>query len=273
VPHPLARRSGEPGDVADDGLRHRLRDERRGALLVVAADLADHHDEVGLRIGLEPLERVDEADPVDRVATHTDARRLPDPPLAELVHDLVRQRSRPRDEADAARRANLARDDPDVRAAGRDRAGTVRPDQRRRLAAEVGRHAGHVPDRDPFGDADDQAEVRVDALVDRLDREPRRHEDRGRVRAGGLHRVRDRVEHRDPLHILPPLARRDAGDDVRSVGAIAERVEGTLAAGDSAHDDPGVAIDEDAHPVAAAWARAAASAAASSIVDADTIAG
>src|SRR3954452_18241718 len=39
VAHRLALRRGEPGDVADDRLRHVLGDEGRGALLGVPADL------------------------------------------------------------------------------------------------------------------------------------------------------------------------------------------------------------------------------------------
>jgi hypothetical protein len=70
----------------------RLGDERRGTLLVVAADLADHHDEVGLLVGLEAFERSDEPDAVHRVAPHPDARGLADAALGELVHDLVRER-------------------------------------------------------------------------------------------------------------------------------------------------------------------------------------
>ena len=66
VTHALARRGLEPGDVADDRLRHLLRHECRGSLLVVAADLARQHDQLGLRVGLEELQRLHEPDPVDR---------------------------------------------------------------------------------------------------------------------------------------------------------------------------------------------------------------
>ena len=53
VAHAAARGRGLPGDEADDRLRHVLLHERRGVLLVGAADLAHHHDGVGLGILLE----------------------------------------------------------------------------------------------------------------------------------------------------------------------------------------------------------------------------
>src|SRR5262245_12466868 len=56
VTHGLPDRGGEPGDVANDGLRHVRLDEARRLLLLVAADLADHHDDLGLGISLEALE-------------------------------------------------------------------------------------------------------------------------------------------------------------------------------------------------------------------------
>src|SRR5439155_26710763 len=56
VAHTLAWWRLEPGDVPDDGLRDVFRDIRGGALLVVPSDLADHHDQVRLGIGLERSE-------------------------------------------------------------------------------------------------------------------------------------------------------------------------------------------------------------------------
>ena len=64
----------KPAMYATTGLRHVLAHERRGALLVVAADLADEHDGLGLVVGLEALEALEEAEAVERVAAHADAR-------------------------------------------------------------------------------------------------------------------------------------------------------------------------------------------------------
>ena len=104
VAHRLAGRRGEAGDVGDDRLRHLRLDEVGGLLLLVAADLADHHDVLGLRVGLEPLEDVDERRADDRVAADADDRRVAEAHLRQLVPDLVGQRARARDEADVARR-------------------------------------------------------------------------------------------------------------------------------------------------------------------------
>ena len=61
--HRLARRRGEAGDVGDDRLGDVRRDELGGLLLGVAADLAAHHDQLGLGVGLEELDDVDEVEP------------------------------------------------------------------------------------------------------------------------------------------------------------------------------------------------------------------
>ena len=53
--HLLAGRRREAGDVGDDRLGDLGGDELGGALLGVAADLADHHDQLGLGVGLEEL--------------------------------------------------------------------------------------------------------------------------------------------------------------------------------------------------------------------------
>src|SRR4029077_6179772 len=60
VSHRLARRCGETGDVCEHGLRHVVLAVPRGLLLLVAADLADEDDQLGLRVRLELLEHVDE---------------------------------------------------------------------------------------------------------------------------------------------------------------------------------------------------------------------
>ena len=59
--------------------------------------------------------------------------------------------------------------------------------------------------------------------------------------------VGDRVEDRDALDVLAALARRDAGDDVRAVGAVAQAEEAALAPGQALDDEPRVAVDEDRH--------------------------
>ncbi len=102
MPHRLARRRRETRDVGDNRLRQLGLDERRCLLLLVAADLADHDDVLGLGVGLELREDVDERRADDRVATDADDRRVAEPPLRQLVADLVGQRAGARDEADVA---------------------------------------------------------------------------------------------------------------------------------------------------------------------------
>ena len=87
----------KPGDVGDDRLGHVLGDVLGGALLLVAADLADHHDQLGLVVLLEQRDHVDEGAADDRVAADADDRRVADAELGQLVADLVGERARARD--------------------------------------------------------------------------------------------------------------------------------------------------------------------------------
>ena len=76
----------------------------------------------------------------------------------------------------------------------------------------------------------------------------------------------DRVEHRDALDVLPGLARRHAGHDLRAVGAVAQRVERALVAGDALHHELRLARRPARSRGLPAFARSAAVRAASSIV-------
>ena len=105
----------------------------------------------------------------------------------------------------------------------------------------------HLVRGQALGDADDGADPRVDGLVDRVGGEAGRDEDHRRVRAGLVDRLGDGVEDRDPLEVLAALAGRDAGDDVRAVGAVAQRVERALAPGRALDDEPRVLVDDDRH--------------------------
>ena len=58
------------------------------------------------------------------------------------------------------------------------------------------------------------------------------------------------VEDRDALDVLAALAGRHAGDDLRAVALVVERVERALAAGDARHAQARVVVDEDAHRAA-----------------------
>ncbi len=176
-----------------------VRLERRGLLLGVAADLAHHQHGLGVGVGLEERQGIDEAGAVDRVAADADAGALADPQVRELPDALVGERARAAHDADLARLVDIAGHDADLALAGRDDAGAVGTDQPGvgPMCLQVGHCAGHVDDRDALGDRDDQRDPGVGRLHDRVGRERRRHEDHRGVGAGLLHRLGHGVEDRD----------------------------------------------------------------------------
>ena len=161
VAHRLAGRRGEAGDVGDDRLGHVVGDELGRPFLGVAADLAAHHDQLGLGVVLEHADHVDEVGPGHRVAADPDDRRVAEPALGEHVADLVGQRARARDDADVALLEERGRDDPDVGLARRQDARAVGADQpRAAVLLERVVDAQLVVSGDALGDADDQLDAR-----------------------------------------------------------------------------------------------------------------
>ncbi len=100
---------------------------------------------------------------------------------------------------------------------------------------------------DALGDADDRSDAGVDRFVDRIRGEPGGHEDEGRVGATLGDSLRDRVEDRHAVDVLPALSRRDARDEIRPVGVVATRVERALATGEPLDDEARLAVDDDRH--------------------------
>src|SRR5215210_1283853 len=100
--HATTRRRRLSSDKADNGFLHVLLDEVRGFLFVAATDLAHHRDGLGLWIGLERGEAVDEIRPVDWIAADPDTCRLSEPGSRELINHFVRQRARSTDDADVS---------------------------------------------------------------------------------------------------------------------------------------------------------------------------
>src|SRR6266513_1486522 len=247
VAHAPAGRRGLAADEGDDRFLHAALDEGRRILLGRPADLTDQHDRLGGGIVGDEREHVDEARAVHWVAADPDARGLADPAARQLAHDLVGQGAAARDDADGSGRVDVSRHDADLRLARRDDAGTIRPDEARRLLGEVVLHAHHVRDRDPLGDAHDQRHAGGRGLHDGVGRRERRHEDQGAVGGLGLDRLRDRVPDGEALVRRPALARRHPADDGGAVLLAARGVERPLAAGDALDDHARGLRDEDAH--------------------------
>ena len=84
------------------------------AFLGVAADLADHHHAVGVWVGVEQLEHVDEVDAADRIAADADAGRLADAERGELTDRLVGEGPGARHDAELARPVDVPRHDADL---------------------------------------------------------------------------------------------------------------------------------------------------------------
>ena len=191
---------------------------------------------------------VDEGRADDGIAADADDRRVAEPELRQLVADLVRERPRARDEPDAALAEDLGRDDPDVRLARREDARAVRADHRHALRPRKYVYARSMSCAGTCSVMQITVrDARVDRLVDRVGGEARRDEDQRRVRAGLVDGVGDGVEDGDALDVLAALARRDAGDEVRAVRAVAQAVEAALAAGQALDDEARVVVDDDRH--------------------------
>src|SRR3954470_8788047 len=98
--HALARRRGDAGDEADDGLLHVRFYPARGVFLIGPADFAHHDYRFGLRIVVEHLENIDVLDAVDRIAADADAGRLAEAELGELADGFIGERAGARDDTD-----------------------------------------------------------------------------------------------------------------------------------------------------------------------------
>src|SRR5690606_22718620 len=278
VAHRLALGRGEPGDVADHGLGDVGLDVLGGALLGVPTDLTDHHDELGLRVGLERLQRVDVRGADDRVATDADGGGDTDVP--QLVHHLVGQGAGLRHQTDLAGSGDVGRDDAGVGLSRRDDARAVRTDDPGLVAlrARVRPESGRVVHRDALGDHHGEGDLGVDGLDDRVLRELRRHEDHADVGARLLHGLFDGAEDGQVLAAdgdgLARLTGVHAADDVGTGRQHLGGVLAALGAGEALDDDLGFAVQENRHVFhAPAAANSAALSAALSIVSTNVTSG
>src|SRR5690606_35973620 len=247
VPHALPGRRGDAGDVGDDRLRHLGSDVLGGRFLVAPADLAHHQHALGLRVGLEQRQAVDEVHAAHGIAPDADTGALAQATPGRLVHRLVGQRAGARHDADAPLLVDETGHDADLALARRDDPGTVRPDQPAVVVGQCRLHFHHVEHRDALGDADDEPNAGVRRLEDRVHRERRRHVDHAHVGAGFRDRFPHAVEDRQAQVGLAAPPRRDAGDDLRAVIEALARMKGPLVARDALADALAACVDEYAH--------------------------
>src|SRR5271156_1233116 len=246
--HPPAGRCGAAGDKPDDRLLRPSRLQEFGAVFLgTAADFADHDDRLGLVIGEKHLEHLDEVRAVDRITTDADAARLPQTDRCGLSYRLIGQGAGARDDADLAAAMNMPGHDADLALVGSDDTRAVGADQPRTAAGETALDADHVEDRDALGDADDQRDLGIGRLEDRIGGEGRRHIDHARVAAGRGAGLMHGVEDRQVEVPGPAFPRCHAADHLGAVGDRLLGVERALGAGDPLADDFGRGVDEDRH--------------------------
>ena len=94
---------------------------------------------------------------------------------------------------------------PILQASGVMTPGQFGPIRIERRAFERALHLHHVEHRDALGDADDELELGVDRLEDRVGRERRRHVDRGGGGAGLLLASATVLKTGRPMWVSPPL--------------------------------------------------------------------
>src|SRR5580700_349174 len=251
MPHPPPRRRSGAGNETDHRLFAARGFYQRGAFLLGgAADLANHHDRLGLVVGEKHLQYVNKIEPVNRIAADADAARLAEPGGGRLRHRLVGQGARARDDADAASAMNVAGHDANLAFVGSDDPRAVRPDQRTLRAVERAFHPHHVEDRDTLGDAHHQLDARIYRFENRIGGEGRRHIDHGRGGACFGTRLVHRVEHRQVEMLGAALSRGHAADHFCAVGDRLLGMEGTLRAGKALTNHRGAGIDDDRHQAA-----------------------
>ena len=116
VAHSPARRRGDTGNEADNGLVGGvvLLQEVGGILLSGSTNLSNHDDTVCLAVLEEDLQAVDEVGSGERITTNTDDERLSKASLGGLVDSFVGEGSGAGDNTDTTALVNEARHDADL---------------------------------------------------------------------------------------------------------------------------------------------------------------
>src|SRR6202171_3005802 len=251
VAHAAAGRGGASGNEAD----HRLLaaalglvlDELRGVFFRGAADLADHDDGFGRRIGQEQFKHGDEIGALDRIAADADRGGLPEPFCSSLINRLVGQRSRAGNDSDAAFLEDVAGHDSNLALSGRHHAGAIRTDQPRFRIVQRAADLDRVGHRSAFVDADDQRDLGIDRFANRVRRARRRHINHAGIGTGLFARFRHRIGHRQIEMPCASLSRRYAADHSGAVKHGLLGMKGAVLAGKALADDLGIAVNQYGH--------------------------
>ncbi len=247
VTHTTSRRSSAPRDERHYWLvLHVGLNPTASVHLISAADLADHDDAIGVLVGGEHFQNVDEIQTLHRIATDTHAGGLTDAAFAGLPDRLIGERPGTTDDAHGLPRGsvepvrvNVARHDADLAATfvatagtglapGRDDAGAVGADQHGLwIPSKARAHADHVLHRDAFGDGHNGLDASVGGFKDGVGGKWRRHKDHGGGSTGGSNSLSNGVKDGQPVGILlTALAWGGSANHARSVLKAALGVEG-----------------------------------------------
>mmetsp|Transcript_19353 Transcript_19353/g.45283 ORF Transcript_19353/g.45283 Transcript_19353/m.45283 type:complete len:326 (-) Transcript_19353:31-1008(-) len=219
VSHASAGGCRETCNETNDGLLVAAGAEPLSSLLLCgASDLTNHNDTFSLRVADEVLQAVEEVGAVERVTTNANASGLAKPSNSGLVHSLVRQGARPRNDANLALLVDITRHDTDLALAGLDDAWAVRSDKTGRgLRVQGCLDPNHILLWDALGDANHQGNLSLEGLQNRGGSSWRRDIDHTGVGLDGGLCLLDGVEHGQVKVGRPSLARRHSTNHVRAV--------------------------------------------------------
>src|SRR5579859_1163552 len=142
---------------------------------------------------------------------------------------------------------NAAGHDADFAFAGRNDSGAIRPDKTRLGEIHGCGSTNHVDNRNAFGDANDERNLRVGGFKNGVGSVRGRNKNNGGVGAGGFHGFHNRVKD-GPFEMLGiALAGSDAANDVGAVLDHLLRVESAFAAGEALNDEASLFVNQDAH--------------------------
>ena len=166
-----------------------------------------------------------------------DAGGLAVPGAGNLPNSLISKSSRTGNDAHLARLVNVAGHDADFALVGSDDTRTIGTDQACVGSGQARLDLGHVANGDALGDGDDEGNLRIDGLHNRIGGEGRRHEDSGGVSPLLPDCFLYGIVYGDAiLKFLPALSGGNAGHDVGTVLDALRRVKTAGAAGDALDD-------------------------------------